>query len=45
MDLPVLFIPYLDESDYTSPYILIYFHANAEDLGLAYDSILFDIRA
>lgn len=42
--MPALYLPYLDEEDNTSPYLLIYFHANAEDIGLAYDSLLFDLR-
>lgn len=40
----MLYLPYLDDDDNTSPYLLIYFHANAEDIGIAYDSLLFDIR-
>ncbi len=37
-------MPYLDERDYSSPYILMYFHANGEDLGLSYD-LAYDLRS
>ncbi|KRX05801.1 Protein kinase-like domain [Pseudocohnilembus persalinus] len=43
--LPAIYIPYLDKDDFTSPYLLIYFHANAEDIGSSYDSLLFDLRS
>ena len=36
--IPAFFIPYIDkESYYGSPNLLIYFHANGEDLGICYE--------
>ena len=37
-------MPFLDDKDYCSNYVLIFFHANAEDLGLSYD-LAYDIRS